>query len=95
MRRSLEVISEQSVPWRERPLLSLQTASEIIGVSVASLYRFENEKRLVFRRLGGRTLVVTPSLVALIDAAEPWAASTLTSKAVAARAEATARAAQR
>lgn len=83
MRR--EVIFEQSVPWRERPLLSLQTASEIVGVSVASLYRFESEKRLVFRRLGGRTLVVTPSLVALVDAAEPWTASTLTNKALAAR----------
>lgn len=85
MLKVIQVGSEKSVPWRERPLLPLQVAAEITGVSIASLYRFESEERLIFRRLGGRTLVETPSLVALVDAAEPWAASPLTNKAIAAR----------
>ena len=63
------------VPWRERPLLPLQTASAIAGVSVASLYDFEKKGRLAFRRFAGRTLVESASLAALLDAAEPWKAS--------------------
>lgn len=62
-------------PWRDRVLLPLQAAAEIAGVSVASLYRFESEGRLTFRRFAGRTLVETASFVLLVDAAEPWAAS--------------------
>lgn len=68
-------------PWRERPLQSLQTASEIAGVSVASLYRFASEGKLVFKRLAGRTLVDTKSLVALVDSAEDWPPSSRAEKA--------------
>ncbi len=59
-------------PWRERPLLPLKIASEIAGVSPASLYRFSDEGRLKLRELGGRTLVDTTSLIALIDTAKDW-----------------------
>ena len=59
-------------PWRDRPLLQLKTASEIAGVSPASLYRFSDEGRLKLRELGGRTLVDTKSLIALIDSAKDW-----------------------
>lgn len=59
-------------PWTERPLLTLKAAAEIIGISVASLYRFSDEGRLTFRRLGGRTLVDTKSLIALAEGAEEW-----------------------
>lgn len=59
--------------WRDRPLLPLKIASEIAGVSVASLYRFADEGRLKFRQLAGRTLVDTKSLVALTDSAADWA----------------------
>ena len=64
-----------TVPWRERPLLPLQTASAIAGVSVASLYKFEGEGKLAFRRFAGRTLVESAGLATLLDAAEPWKAS--------------------
>lgn len=67
--------SKSGFPWRERPLHSLQSASELAGVSVASLYRFEREGRLAFRRLGGRTLVETDGLVSLIESAEKWSPS--------------------
>ena len=59
-------------PWRDRPLFQLKTASEIAGVSPASLYRFSDEGKLKLRELGGRTLVDTKSLIALIDSAADW-----------------------
>lgn len=59
-------------PWRDRPLHTMKTAAELCGVSIASLYRFSDEGRLTLRRLGGRTLVDTKSLIALIESAENW-----------------------
>lgn len=61
--------------WRSRPLLPLKMAADIAGVSPASLYRAQTEGSLEFKRLAGRTLVTTASLVALIDSAEPWVPS--------------------
>lgn len=63
------------VPWQQRPMLPLATAAEIAGVSPASLYRFAAEGRLKFRRLAGRTLVETSSLIALVKTAETWTPS--------------------
>ena len=60
-------------PWRDRPLLPLKVAAEIVGVSVASLYRFADEGRLKFRQLAGRTLVDTKSLIKLAESADDWA----------------------
>ena len=60
-------------PWRDRPFLQLKTASEIVGVSIASLYNFSDAGRLKLRNFGGRTLVDTKSLIALIETAEDWA----------------------
>lgn len=59
-------------PWRDRPNLQLKVAAEIAGVSAATLYRFADEGKLKLRELGGRTLVSTESLVALIDTAKEW-----------------------
>lgn len=58
-----------SLPWRERAFLTLSTASEIVGLSPATLYNLESAGKLDFRRLGGRTLVTTQSLIALVDGA--------------------------
>jgi hypothetical protein len=59
-------------PWRDRPFLQLKAASEIVGVSIASLYNFSDGGRLKLRNFGGRTLVDTKSLIALIETAEDW-----------------------
>jgi hypothetical protein len=61
-----------STPWRERAFLQLKAAAEISGVSVTTLYRFSDAGRLKLREFGGRTLVDTPSFVALIATAENW-----------------------
>ncbi|WP_425069197.1 hypothetical protein [Reyranella sp.] len=58
--------------WRKTEYQTLQSASRISGVSVASLYRAQSEARLEFRRLEGRTLVTTLSLNNFVDGAEPW-----------------------
>lgn len=80
----------EEVPWRQRANLSLQATSEILGVSVASLYRLEAEGALKFKRVGclkGRTLVDTAGVIRLADSEDVWAPSTLGDKARAKRAE--------
>ena len=82
-----EYIEARSTPWRDRPFQRTQNAAEIIGLSVPSIYKLAREGRLVLKRLGGRTLVETGSLIALMDAAEDWVPSDRTGKAVAKRIE--------
>lgn len=69
---ALLAVANKFVPWRERPLLALKVAAEIIGLSVPGLYRFNAEGKLHFKAIGGRTLVDTPSLIALIESAPTW-----------------------
>ncbi|MGO3928152.1 hypothetical protein [Rhodopseudomonas pseudopalustris] len=61
-----------SVPWRERELLQLKLASEVSGRSIAGLYADAKAGKLKFRDFGGRTLVETKSLIALMAAAPDW-----------------------
>jgi hypothetical protein len=75
------------VPWRERVFLPLPVAAEVSGLSVGSWYRFEREGRVNFRRLGGRTLIATPDVIAIVDSATPWTASNAGAAARARRAE--------
>ena len=77
----------QELPWRETAALPLKRAAHVLGVSVASLYRLEQEGTLKFRRLCGRTLVRTEGVIALADADEPWSASQAGSAAHVKRAE--------
>jgi hypothetical protein len=72
-------------PWRDRPFLQLKKAAEVVGVSVTTLYRFQNEGKLEFKNLGGRTLVNTQSLIALANSAPEWTAKDRGKEARAAR----------
>ncbi|MBX9847495.1 MAG: hypothetical protein K2Z80_37535 [Xanthobacteraceae bacterium] len=69
------VVRISETRWQERPLLSMQLASEIAAISVGSLYRLAEARRLKLRTLQGRTLVETSSLVELIEGAPPWSPS--------------------
>jgi hypothetical protein len=71
----LQTLVSERTPWRDRPLQTMQIASEIAGLSVAALYRAAGEDRLKLRRLEGRTLVETSSLIELIEAAASWTPS--------------------
>lgn len=82
-----DIGSVKPLDWRSTELLPLPRASEIAGVSIASLYRFNEAGRLEFKRLAGRTLVATKSLIALLDSAEDWTRSDRGHAARAARVE--------
>jgi len=47
--------------------VSVREAARAIGVSRATLYRLAAEGRIVIRRLGGRSVVLTRDLEALAD----------------------------
>jgi len=79
-----------ATPWRDRPFLTLQDAAEIVGCSTATLYGAAAAERLELCRLGGRTLVKTPSLVAYIATAKRWTPSPKTKQATEARKKAAA-----
>ena len=74
-------------PWRERPLLNMRVASEIAGVSPASLYRLANMGQISLKKLAGRTMIETGSLIAVMESAEDWSPSDRPAKALAARGE--------
>lgn len=80
-------VPKPEMPWRDTAFLPLNRAAHVLGISPASLYRLENEGRLQFRRIAGRTLVATPTIAALADAAEDWSPSTKGAEARARRAE--------
>ena len=78
--------SAEPIPdWRTTENQTLQEASRISGVSIAGLYRARAENKLAFRRLQGRVLVSTESLVAFVEGAEPWVPSERGKEARAAR----------
>ena len=60
------------VPWRERPLLNLASAAEIIDCSRAHIYTLEKERRIRLVKLNRRTLVETQSLIAFLATAQPY-----------------------
>jgi hypothetical protein len=76
-----------NIPWQQIPHQTMQEASRIASLSPASLYRYAAEGRLKLRRLAGRTLIDTQSLMALIESAEEWTPSDRAEKARATRVE--------
>ncbi|WP_250289458.1 helix-turn-helix domain-containing protein [Frankia sp. CiP1_Cm_nod1] len=48
------------------PLISVETAAEVLGFSRASAYRYAKAGALPVRRIGGRVYVVTAGLRALL-----------------------------
>jgi len=73
--------------WRATAFLPLKRAAGVLGVSVSSLYNMERDKTLKFRRIAGRTVVVTRGVAALVDADEQWEPSAIGAAARARRAE--------
>lgn len=74
------------IHWRDTPLIRMQDASEILGLSVASLYRLARDGKLVLKKLEGRTLVDTKSLIEVADNASDWTPSTRPAAALSKRA---------
>jgi hypothetical protein len=74
-------VQPTNIPWQQIPHQTMQDAGRIASLSPASLYRYAAEGRLKLRRLAGRTLVDTQSLIALIESAEEWTPSDRAEKA--------------
>jgi excisionase family DNA binding protein len=58
--------------WRENPFQTIARTSEIRGCSRSQIYAHLKEGELTAVRLGGKTLVTTESLDALLATARPW-----------------------
>lgn len=86
-----EPATDVNIPWQNRPLNTMQVGAAVAGVSIASLYSAAAAGKITLRRLSGRTLIETASLIAFIESAAVWSPS---SKADAARAARSSRAAQ-
>jgi hypothetical protein len=61
--------------WRATSFLPMKRAALILGVSRTALYNLEKTGVLRFRRVGGRSQVVTGSLAAFVDADTKWTPS--------------------
>lgn len=75
----------EALDWRQIPFHNLKTASRIAGLSIASLYAGARDGRLTFKKLSGRTLVETNSLLEFIESATDWAPSSRSAAAVSER----------
>jgi hypothetical protein len=59
----------------------VQAASQLLGLSTASIYRLAGDGQLKLKRLGGRTLVETDGIVRTLESAEDWTPSARARKA--------------
>lgn len=55
------------VPWPQRPVLTLRVAGDLLGVSRSSLYRLRARGELTFARVGGKSVVITNSLIGYLE----------------------------
>lgn len=60
-----------SIPWRDRPVLRFEDVAVLLGgVSRSNLYRMQAAGKLLFVKIGGRTVVKTSSVIEYLDALE-------------------------
>lgn len=64
--------TRDGIPWRERPFLPVASAAALVGCSRAQLYKLAAEGRIGMAKLAGRTLVPTPTLIALLESAKAF-----------------------
>lgn len=77
-----------AIPWQKRPFLRIDLAIELTGLSRSTLYRLAGKGEITLRRLGGRVVVETAGVRALLDGAEVWRPSNRGAAARAAAAQA-------
>lgn len=59
-------------PWAQKPLLPLRVAADLLGISRSGLYRLQASGKLTFAKVGGKTVVKTPSLIDYLETIEEW-----------------------
>jgi hypothetical protein len=58
--------------WRDIPLQTIQRTAQILGCAPSSIYSLLKTGKLSAVSLGGKTLIPTKSINALIRTAKPW-----------------------
>ncbi|WLR98741.1 helix-turn-helix domain-containing protein [Shinella sumterensis] len=61
-----------AIHWSQRPLLPLDVAAGLLGISRSGMYRLVHKGDLVFTKVGGRTVVRTKSLQDYLESREDW-----------------------
>ena len=64
---------QPSIHWRERPHQRIRTTAEIIDCSEAFVYGLMKNGVLSGSVVAGLTVVLTESIIALLDSRQPWA----------------------
>jgi hypothetical protein len=59
-------------PWAERPYLAIPLVAELLGRTVSGIYGMLRDGRLRGVHVAGRTMVVTESVLALLNSAIPY-----------------------
>jgi excisionase family DNA binding protein len=77
----------ESIPWRQRQVINVPLAAELLGCSRAKVYALQKSGDLTFVLIGGRTLIRVEGLTQLIDKAPMWTPRHRADKARAARLE--------
>jgi hypothetical protein len=78
---------DSNIPWHQRRYVIMDVGPQTNGLSRASHYRAAAEGKLKLVRLGGRTLIDVPSLIAFNNSAEQWTPSKRGAAARAARSD--------
>lgn len=73
--QDLQFTAASALPWRQRAFVNLKLGGEVLGVSSTSIYRLAGQGKLILKRVAGRVVLDTTSVVALVDAAEDWSPS--------------------
>jgi excisionase family DNA binding protein len=76
MSTPLNSSADATIPWRERPIASIENTAVLLQCSRSHVYSLAREGHLAMVRLAGRTQVRTASIIALLDAAEPYTPGT-------------------
>ena len=65
-----------SAPWWQKPFHRVKSTADLLGCSSTQVYRLAGEGHLVMKRLAGRVVIETSSIVNLAQVAEDWTPST-------------------
>lgn len=72
------------IPWHERPYLPVNTVAQLAGFSPAQVYKLGKLGTLDLRKIAGKTVVVTATVIRLLDSAETWTPSARNAAAISA-----------
>ena len=67
-----EALKTAAAGWSGYPYQTIKSAAAILACSTSKIYELLKDKKLEARRLNGKTVIATSSLVAMLEQAKPW-----------------------